>query len=117
MAFFKNKLALLVLCAIIAAAASQISQGGPHQSQGGPHQNQGRIRRQAVQDGQDGQDDDAGPPSWTTCDITTTPVISCQDCSTRLICKPVGGLLKPCRNPFRPHCNNGICSAVPAAGC
>ncbi|XP_063829088.1 uncharacterized protein LOC135078470 [Ostrinia nubilalis] len=117
MAFLRNKLTLLVLCAVLAAAASQVSQGGPHQpqggshtSQGGPHENQGRVRRQA-------EDDEWSPPTWTTCDITTTPVISCHDCSTRLICKPVGGILKPCLNPLKPHCNNGICSAVPAAGC
>ncbi|XP_041982156.1 uncharacterized protein LOC121735398 [Aricia agestis] len=59
---------------------------------------------------------DDAPPEWTTCDILG-PKISCQDCNTRLICKPVGGLLKPCNNPYRPHCNNGICSAVPSPDC
>lgn len=96
------------------------SQRGPHSSQGGAHENQGRLRREVLQN-ENGNMDQAllqqNPKNWTTCDVTISTKISCQDCSTRLICKPIGGLLVSCNNPKRPYCNNGICSAIPSVGC
>ncbi|XP_046969493.1 uncharacterized protein LOC124536886 [Vanessa cardui] len=126
MAVLKNIVAFLVLSALLTACYGQVSQGGPHGPQGGPHQDQGRIRRQASQNEDDVNEvneDQAGPnvqqnpQNWTTCDITAVPRISCHDCNTRLICKPIGGILKICNNPARPYCNFGICSPVPSANC
>lgn len=100
-----------------------VSQGGPHVSQGGPHESQGRGRRQAVQipdnDVDQNEDDSNWPngPNWTTCEYTASSPLSCNDCNTRLICKPIGGLLISCKNPLKPYCNNGICSATPSEGC
>ncbi|KAG7312355.1 hypothetical protein JYU34_001844 [Plutella xylostella] len=108
------------LCIVALAVTAQVHQGGPHQ-------NQGRIRRQADQSqpeevqGPDDADQPDGPNdsplNWTTCDVTATPRISCHDCHTRLICKPVGGLLKGCNNPYRPYCNYGVCSPLPSLDC
>ncbi|KOB73401.1 Peritrophin type-A domain protein 2, partial [Operophtera brumata] len=55
--------------------------------------------------------------NWTSCDITTTPVLSCHDCKTRLVCKAIGGLMVSCFNPYRPYCVNGVCSPLPSAEC
>ncbi|CAG4951825.1 unnamed protein product [Colias eurytheme] len=102
---------VLFLLAALVTANCQVVQGGAHIDQGGPHQIQGPrstfMESEALQN----------PTNWTTCDITTDPKIFCHDCNTRLICKPVGGLLKMCRDPMRPYCNNGICSALPSVGC
>ncbi|XP_049876540.1 uncharacterized protein LOC126374111 [Pectinophora gossypiella] len=144
MACFNNFVTVLVLCAFLAVALGQVSQGGGNSPQGGPHQNQGRIRRQVDQGGPqvdqgepqadqneanqdqtgnqktDEDDDDHiddGLPVWTSCDFGVDPRLSCADCHTRVICKPVGGLIKICRNPFRPYCNYGLCSATPSAEC
>ncbi|KAJ8715033.1 hypothetical protein PYW08_005014 [Mythimna loreyi] len=121
MAHIQNVLIFSALC-VLAVVLAQASQGGPHTnqggpstSQGGPHKNQGRGRRQAPDFSV--LDIAESNANWTTCDVTVFPKISCHDCNTRMICKPVGGLLKACDNPYRPHCNNGICSAVPSAEC
>ncbi|CAH2239981.1 jg3410 [Pararge aegeria aegeria] len=116
MAGIKNIVAIMVLSALLAICTGQTGQGGPQTSQGGPHQNEGRARRQA--EGVTTEDGFAlNPLNWTTCDVTVIPKISCHDCNTRVICKPIGGLLKTCDNPARPHCNLGICSAVPSLAC
>ncbi|XP_063386721.1 uncharacterized protein LOC134672705 [Cydia fagiglandana] len=120
MAILKHATCLLLLLAVISLVLGQTAQGGPHitqggahESQGGAHEDQGRVKRQAEQDG----DEDSGVVSWTTCDQTTTPKYSCQDCTTRLICLPIGGKVLACPSVYRPYCNNGRCSAIPSAGC
>ncbi|CAH0694571.1 unnamed protein product [Spodoptera exigua] len=113
MAHLQNVLIYFAVC-VLAVTLAQTAQGGPHTSQGGPHQNQGRSRRQAEAGTFDITQSLA---NWTTCDYLVDPRISCHDCHTRLICKPIGGLLKNCGDPSRPHCNNGICSAVPSVQC
>nr|XP_034834580.1 uncharacterized protein LOC117991136 [Maniola hyperantus] len=135
MAGFKSITVCILLIALLAISLGQsaqggphVSQGGPHQNQGGPqqnqgdpHQNQGRARRQVedenLDDGGNVGPNPLNPMNWTTCDVTVLPRISCHDCNTRVICKPIGGLLKSCNDPARPHCNLGICSAVPSLAC
>ncbi|RVE53216.1 hypothetical protein evm_002049 [Chilo suppressalis] len=113
---FFNKIALLATMCLIASVVCQIPQSAAHTSQGRPHENQYRSRRQA-QDSNIETEPPTPPISWVECDLTTTPVLSCSDCSTLMICKYGGGLLKPCRDPLRPHCNKGTCSDVAADGC
>ncbi|XP_045775039.1 uncharacterized protein LOC123873962 [Maniola jurtina] len=119
MAGFKSITAIIVLIALLAVCLGQSAQGGPHVSQGGPHQNQGRARRQVEEENLEANvgPNPLNPMNWTTCDVTVIPRISCHDCNTRVICKPIGGLLKSCNDPARPHCNLGICSAVPSLAC
>lgn len=54
---------------------------------------------------------------WTTCDWRAIPKFTCHDCNTRLICKPMGGILKFCGDAATPHCRNGFCSAIPSDDC
>ncbi|OWR54491.1 peritrophin type-A domain protein 2 [Danaus plexippus plexippus] len=126
MAPFKSILILLTMSCLLIVSYGQVSQGGshidqgkPHVSQGGSHEDQGRVRRQAIQDPtkQKLNEDAINPKNWTTCDFGVTPTISCYNCNTRLICKPIGGLLKACNDPMRPFCNSGICSSTPTANC
>lgn len=42
---------------------------------------------------------------------------TCLDCKTRLICKSIGGLVKPCRSSDKPHCVEGKCNAFPTRKC
>lgn len=122
---FTNVNSLTFQSILLGVCFGQILQGGPHVSQGGPDQSQGRNRRQVPQNvGQLGNIEDetlAGswqnPRNWTTCDFTAASKISCHDCNTRIICKPIGGLLIACNNPNKPYCNSGICSAVASPDC
>ncbi|KAF9789091.1 hypothetical protein SFRURICE_005693 [Spodoptera frugiperda] len=120
MAHFQNVAICLAVCVLAVSLAQSpqggphTSQGGPNTSQGGPHQNQGRSRRQAEIGTFDITQSVA---NWTTCNYLVDPKISCHDCHTRMICKPIGGLLKNCDEPSRPYCNNGICSPVPSVQC
>lgn len=98
-------------------ALGQVSQGGPHSSQGGPHENQGRVRRQAAQGGPAENDLVRGNANWTTCDYTIDPKFTCQDCTTRIICLPIGGKVVACNNVYSPYCNNGFCSPIPSVEC
>nr|XP_021195818.2 uncharacterized protein LOC110380228 [Helicoverpa armigera] len=123
MAHIQNVLIFAALC-VLAVTLAQSPQGGPHTDQGGsptqqggPHQNQGRSRRQVEEDDEAFDISQVSAANWTTCDFILGKKISCHDCNTRLICKQIGGLLKACNNPFKPHCNNGICSHVPSVEC
>ncbi|GBP31887.1 hypothetical protein EVAR_16662_1 [Eumeta japonica] len=53
-------------------------------------------------------------PKWSPC---TTVGSTCSDCTTRLVCTKVGGLMRACTDPLLPHCNLGECSATPSAEC
>ncbi|CAH2092870.1 unnamed protein product [Euphydryas editha] len=125
MTALKNIVTIVVLSILLAVCFGQVLQGGPYKSQGGPHQYQGRTRRQIPQNV--GQVDNIkdhtipdvwqNPQNWTTCDFTAVSKISCHNCNTRIICKPIGGLLKSCNNPNKPYCNSGICSAIASPDC
>ncbi|KAJ0174673.1 hypothetical protein K1T71_009781 [Dendrolimus kikuchii] len=58
-------------------------------------------------------DDNAG---WTSCNMTTDPLLSCYDCHNRVVCLPQGGRIRPCA-PFKPFCYYGFCTHFPTAEC
>lgn len=51
---------------------------------------------------------------WTACDYKDTPMYSCLNCHTRLICKPYGGIAKSCGLRY---CRDGFCSGIPDKEC
>nr|XP_004931861.1 uncharacterized protein LOC101738184 [Bombyx mori] len=63
------------------------------------------------------EDDTYNVVSWTSCNLTETPIFSCHDCNTRMFCNPIGGLLISCRDNRRPHCNRGLCKSTPSDEC
>ncbi|XP_026324941.1 papilin-like [Hyposmocoma kahamanoa] len=50
------------------------------------------------------------------CNFTTTSRI-CLNCHTRVVCKSIGGLVKPCRRLDKPYCVDGRCTARPSINC
>lgn len=93
---------------LIAASLAQVPQVGPQKPQWGQqysrNEKNGEMEREANV-----------LPSWTTCD-PLGPKMFCNDCTTRVICKPSGGILKPC-GPWKRYCNNGMCSPIPTPEC
>ncbi|KPJ13872.1 hypothetical protein RR48_08686 [Papilio machaon] len=104
-------LIFFTLVAFIAVSLAQVPQIGPQKPQWGP-------RPYSQNDGKNGEvigKESKVLPTWTACD-PLGPKMSCNDCNTRVICKPSGGILKPC-GPWKRYCNNGMCSPIPSPEC
>lgn len=103
---------IVVQVALTAASLAQVPQVGPQKPQWGPQYSRNEKNSEVGRQ-------DKFLPSWTTCD-PLGPKMFCNDCTTRVICKPSGGILVPLETPcgrWKRYCNNGMCSPIPTAEC